>query len=102
MTTATDSNPFGAAEPSAAHFAQAQSPAAAAARELPLGQKSAQRVAFQPSGTLLSPTAGFAWLLGLLGVAACVAPRLAHGWLWLDLIAAAARLCGLRAARHAQ
>ena len=47
---------------------------------------------FSPSGTLLSPTAAFAWLLGSLGVAACIAPWLARGWRWLDLIAATVAL----------
>jgi uncharacterized protein (DUF58 family) len=49
---------------------------------------SAERIAFQPSGTLLSPAAALPWLLGSLGVAACIAPWLARGWRWLDLIAA--------------
>jgi uncharacterized protein (DUF58 family) len=47
-----------------------------------------ERIAFQPSGTLLSPAAALPWLLGSLGVAACIAPWLARGWQWLDLIAA--------------
>ena len=51
---------------------------------------SAQRIAFRPSGTLFSPTARLPWLLGSLGVAACIAPWLARGWLWFDVIAAAA------------
>jgi uncharacterized protein (DUF58 family) len=48
--------------------------------------KSAQRVALQPAETLLSPTVALAWLLGLVGVAASVAPWPARGWLGLDLI----------------
>ncbi|MGC2422033.1 MAG: DUF58 domain-containing protein [Candidatus Acidiferrales bacterium] len=68
-------------------------PAAEAARRavLPRG-KSGQRIALQPSGALFSPATALVWLLGSLGVAACVAPWLAHGWLWLDLIAAALTL----------
>ena len=50
---------------------------------------SAQRSEFRPSGTLFSPTAALPWLLGALGVAACIAPWLARGWLWFDVIAAA-------------
>lgn len=46
-------------------------------------------VSFRPSGMLLSPSAALACLLGLLAVAACIAPWLPHGWLWFDLCAAA-------------
>jgi uncharacterized protein (DUF58 family) len=49
---------------------------------------SVERIAFHPSGTLLSPAAALPWLLGLLGVAACIAPWLPHGWRWFDAIAA--------------
>lgn len=55
---------------------------------LPLRDKSVERIAFQPSRTLLSPAAALPCLLGSLGVAACIAPWLARGWQWLDLIAA--------------
>src|SRR5580658_10150701 len=55
---------------------------------LQLRDKSVERIAFQPSRTLLSPAAALPWLLGSLGVAACIAPWLARGWQWLDLIAA--------------
>jgi len=37
----------------------------------------------------LSPGAALVWLLGSLGIAACIAPWVERGWLWLDLIAAA-------------
>jgi len=68
-------------------------PMAAAKRRIPQShQKSEQRIALQPSGKLFSPDAALVWLLGSLGVAACIAPSVAHGWLWLDLIAAAAGL----------
>lgn len=50
--------------------------------------RSAMRVALQPAGTLLSPTAALAWVLGSLGVAASIAPWLSRGWLWLGLIVA--------------
>src|SRR5580692_2441726 len=55
---------------------------------LQLRDKSVERIAFQPSRTLLSPAAAVPWLLGSVGVAACIAPWLARGWQWLDLIAA--------------
>src|SRR6267142_1812495 len=60
---------------------------AGAARNLQSRDKSSQQVAFRPAGTLFSPTESLAWVLGLLGVGACVAPWLAYGWLWLELIA---------------
>src|SRR5882757_6448994 len=60
---------------------------AGAARNLQSRDKSSQQVAFRPAGTLFSPTESLALVLGLLGVAACVAPWLAYGWLWLELIA---------------
>lgn len=50
-------------------------------------EKSAQRMALRPAGTLFSPTESLAWLIGLLAVAACVAPWLARGWRWFELIA---------------
>jgi len=55
-------------------------------------QRSEQRIAFQPSGMLLSPGAALIWLLGLLGVAGSIAPWVAHGWLWLELLASAVAL----------
>lgn len=59
-----------------------------AARNLPSRDKSRRQVqvAFLPAGTLLGPAQSFAWLLGLLGVAACIAPWFALGWRWLELI----------------
>jgi uncharacterized protein (DUF58 family) len=38
-------------------------------------------------GMLFSPAESLAWVMGLLGVGACIVPWLAHGWLWLELIA---------------
>ena len=61
----------------------------------PLRDKSAERIAFQPSRTLLSPAAALPWLLGSLGVAACIAPWLPRGWQWLELIAASVMLAGV-------
>src|SRR5437899_9804825 len=54
--------------------------------------KSPQRVSFRPAGTLFSPAESLAWVLGLLGAGACIAPWLARGWLWLELIATAVAL----------
>ena len=43
--------------------------------------KPAQRIALQPAGTLFSPTGSLVWMIGILGVAACIAPWIARGWL---------------------
>lgn len=51
--------------------------------------KNAQRLPFQLSGTLLSPTPILAWLLGALGVSACIGPLVARGWMLLGAIVAA-------------
>jgi uncharacterized protein (DUF58 family) len=75
------------AKPAGPLVAEIESPAEATSRAPQLRGNWAERIAFQPSGTLLSPAAAFPWLLGSLGVAACIAPWLARGWHWLDLIA---------------
>ena len=46
-----------------------------------------RRVAFQTSGKLFSPTSLFVWIIALLGVAACIAPRIPRGWFWFELAA---------------
>ena len=51
-----------------------------------------QQVAFRRAGTLVGPTESLAWMLGLLGVGACVAPWLARGWLWFGIFGAAVAL----------
>src|SRR5689334_15594478 len=65
---------------------------AEAARNFQSGDKSPQPVVFSPAGTLFSPTETLAWVLGLLGLGACIAPWLARGWLLLELMAAAVAL----------
>jgi uncharacterized protein (DUF58 family) len=51
-----------------------------------------QRQILRPAGTLFGAAESLAWVLGLLGVAACIAPWLAHGWLWLEFAAATVAL----------
>jgi len=73
-----------------AMVAEIESPAAGHAlqsRDVSVG-----RIAFPPLGTLLSPAAALPWLLGSLGVAACIAPWLPRGWRWFDAIAATVAL----------
>ena len=52
----------------------------------------AQRIALRPAGALFSPEVSLVWIMGLLGVGACIAPWFAHGWLWFGLIATAVAL----------
>src|SRR5260370_38055211 len=63
-------------------------------RNLQSRDKSHRRIALRPAGTLFSATESLAWVLGLLGVGACIAPWLAHGWLWLEVVAPARALLG--------
>jgi uncharacterized protein (DUF58 family) len=71
---------------SAEMVAETESTGEVARRPQQSSNRSARRVVLQPAGTLLSPTAALAWLLGSLGVLASVTPWLTHGWLWLGLI----------------
>ena len=57
-------------------------------REPVLRDKFAHRVALRPAGTQFAPDVLLAWLMGFLAVGACIAPWLARGWLWFDLILA--------------
>ena len=88
--TAINANSTGVAPGSPAMVAEITSAAERTRRALRPRDTSAHRSEFRPSGTLFSPTAALPWLLGSLGVAACIAPWLARGWLWFDVIAAAA------------
>ena len=65
---------------------------AGAARNLQSFDKAPQHVAFRPAGALFSPMESLAWVMGVLAVGACIAPWLAYGWLWLELIAASVAL----------
>jgi uncharacterized protein (DUF58 family) len=52
-----------------------------------LDSKTGQRIALSPAGSLFSPQELLIWIIGLLGVAACIVPWFARGWLWFGLIA---------------
>src|SRR5579859_2105485 len=71
---------------------EADEAAGAASRNLQSPDKSQRRTALRQVGTLFSPAGSLAWVLGLLGVGACIAPWLAHGWLWLEFTAATVAL----------
>jgi len=58
------------------------------ARPHPLwGGKTSQRIALRPAGSLFSPQESLVWIIGVLGVWACIAPWFGRGWLWFGLIA---------------
>lgn len=63
-------------------------------RKLESREHLAQRIALDPTGKLFSPTGSLVWMIGLLGVAACITPWIAGGWRWFELIAATAALVG--------
>ena len=52
-----------------------------------LSGKTVQRIALRPSGSLFSPQESLVWIIGLLGVGACIVPWCARGWLWFGMIA---------------
>lgn len=54
--------------------------------------EAAPPVAFRQSGALFSPAPALAWLLGILGVLACVAPWIPRGWTWFALLCAGVAL----------
>jgi uncharacterized protein (DUF58 family) len=54
-----------------------------------LREPSVRRITLGLVGMQFSPEGLLTWLIGVLGVAACIAPRLPRGWLWFALIAAA-------------
>lgn len=62
--------------------------AVAAAPKVASREKSPRWLACDSSGTQFTPGGAFSWLLGALGIAACVAPWIERGWLMLELIAA--------------
>src|SRR5580658_4102788 len=52
-----------------------------------LGAKTPQRIALRPAGSLFSPQESLVWMIGVLGVGACIVPWFAHGWFWFGLVA---------------
>src|SRR5271163_3039342 len=54
--------------------------------------KVTQRIALRPAGSLFSPQESLVWIIGALGVWACIVPWFAHGWLWFGLITTPAAL----------
>jgi uncharacterized protein (DUF58 family) len=64
----------------------------AIAEGLPRGlephDKFLRRTALQPTGKRFSPTDSLVWIIGLVGVGATIAPWIARGWSWFELIVA--------------
>ncbi len=56
-------------------------------RKLESSDNPRQRIALQPAGKLFSPARSLVWMIGLLGVMACITPWIAGGWVWFELIA---------------
>jgi uncharacterized protein (DUF58 family) len=52
-----------------------------------LSGKTAQRIPLRSAGLVFSPQTSLVWIIGALGVWACIVPWFAHGWLWFGLIA---------------
>src|ERR1700757_4084150 len=47
-----------------------------------LDGKTSQRIALRPARSLFSPQGSLVWIIGALGIWACIVPWLTHGWLW--------------------
>jgi uncharacterized protein (DUF58 family) len=62
------------------------------AHSLLLHKKSGQRIALHRVESRFSPEVSLAWLIGLLALGSCIAPWLARGWLFFEVIAAIAAL----------
>ncbi|HET8966370.1 MAG TPA: DUF58 domain-containing protein, partial [Candidatus Acidoferrum sp.] len=78
--------------PGAATTGEVQATAEPPRHDLESLDKPTQRILLQPAGKLFSPTGSLVWMIGLLGVGACIAPWIARGWLWFELIVTTAVL----------
>jgi uncharacterized protein (DUF58 family) len=74
--------------------AEADATAEPARRNLQSRDRPAPPIALRPAGLLFSPAESLAWVTGLLGVGACIAPWLARGWFWFEVIGTTAVLLG--------
>jgi len=45
-----------------------------------------RRTVLQPAGKTFGPTGSLVWMIGLVGVGASIAPWVARGWSWFELI----------------
>jgi uncharacterized protein (DUF58 family) len=86
MATADHKNVQGT--PATAIAVAAASASKSSRRNPASASKQVERIPFEPTSKLFSPTAALIWMLGLLAVGACIAPWFSHGWLFFDLVAA--------------
>ena len=92
MTATNENSTDISAQSAGAAIAEFASRAEPVTRAPQSRENSFEQIAFQPSRTLLGPSAALPWLLAALGVGACIVPWLARGWRWFDLIAAGVAL----------
>src|SRR5215470_17591994 len=83
---AGDKNLAGVEARSVAITAEYQAIAKSSRRTPESHDKLARRIAFQPAEKLFSPAGSLVWMIGLLGVGASIAPWIAHGWAWFELV----------------
>jgi uncharacterized protein (DUF58 family) len=50
-------------------------------------RNTSQPIALRRAGSLFSPQVSMVWIMGVLGVAASIAPWFVRGWLWFEMIA---------------
>jgi uncharacterized protein (DUF58 family) len=72
--------------------AETEPAAGSVRRTLQSQNRSAERIALHLSRTLFTPAPELVWSLGVLAVAACIAPWVAHGWQLFGLISVAMAL----------
>lgn len=82
----------GASARGAAGGAPAEAMAASGRNNLLVQKVPSQRIALERMATRFSPELPLGWIVCLLALGACMAPWLAHGWLWFDLIATSSAL----------
>ena len=85
--TARDRKQAGVGAEGAAIVAEVAATAAPRPGDPLVSNKLARRIALRPVGLLFSPQELLVWIIGLLGVAASIAPWFARGWLWFGVIA---------------
>lgn len=91
LMTTTDKRQMGVgAQGNATAVCNSDLNAGAMPPQLQSRDRSPRWVACHSSGRQFTPGGALAWLVGVLGIAACIAPWLERGWLMLDLFAAAA------------
>lgn len=86
--TASEKKSAGIGAPAAAVVAEVEATAEPKRRNWQSRDNPAHWISLHAAGTRFSPAGSLAWVLGLLGVGACIAPWLARGWLGPELIVA--------------